>query len=53
MHWVSVAAVLGSAIDLHGNLEEIPKLLCALVLFICKMRIKCFIKKTKLFTNSY
>lgn len=28
-HWGSVAAILGSAIDLQGNLEEITKLLCA------------------------
>lgn len=44
-HWGSVAAVLGSAIGLSGNLEEIPELLCALVVLICKMGINCFIKK--------
>lgn len=51
-HWGSVAAILGSAIDLWGNLEEITKLLCAFPLLICKMRIKHFVKAT-LFTNSY
>lgn len=51
-HWGSVAAVLGSAIGLSGNLEEIPELLCALVVLICKMGINCFIK-TAVFTCSY
>lgn len=51
-HWGSVAAILGSAIDLQGNLEEITNLLCAFALLICKMRIKHFVKTT-VFTNSY
>lgn len=51
-HWGNMAAILGSATGLRGNLEVIPELLCALVVLICKMGIKCFIKTT-LFTCNY